>query len=268
MARGRVLACMSRPVTGLAYSPDGGYPRQRVLLAVGVVDLEGKSHVSLLELPSGRCRARVPGPFHSLAWQPKGRVLAAAGFSHAFLIDPSTGSVRKRLAAGVGFLYALAWSTGGELAGGTEDGSLLSWEGATGNLRARLPAHSGHIHALAWDPEGTHVAVFGHGELRVWNVVAKREVRASEDSQVFAGCLARSPDGSRFALAGGHELRLHPAWSGGARTVPPAEQRGSGAGITTLAWSPDGDWLVTGETDGRIRFRDPVAGVVLYRLGE
>jgi WD40 repeat protein len=132
------------------------------------------------------------------------------------------------------------------LASGGDDGIVYLWEGTNGTGQTqgkeaspfptptptRLSGHHSRVMSVAWSPDGKQLASGsgsgGNGELFVW------DVKTGERMQTFAG-----HPGIASALAWSHRR-------GGACSHP--------------ATSPRGNWLVSGGSDGKLRWWDVQSG--------
>jgi len=123
----------------------------------------------------------------------------------------------------------VAWSPDGtRLASGGEDGSLYVWKASDGTLLQRLQGHRGVVYGVVWSPDGTRLASGG---------------------------------GSR----GSGEVVLWDTRSGahcGERLYTIASAPGS---VLALDWSPRGELLVSGDSDGRLCWWDVHSGECLMQ---
>ena len=120
----------------------------------------------------------------------------------------------------------VAWSPDGtRLVGGGEDGSVYLWESANGTRLQRLSGHRGWTYSVVWSPDGTRLASGSGGEggveLFVWDVQSA--------STAACPCLLRA-----FTEHAGQ--------------------------IYAVAWSPSGDRLISGDTNGMLRWWDASTG--------
>lgn len=136
-----------------------------------------------------------------------------------------------------------------------DDDDLRVWDASTGRECARLEGHSAAVTAMQYDPEGRQIAAgAANGAIRLWNAdtfVPERELLA-HDSAVLA--LAFQPDEGMLA-SGSHDGTVR-IWS---RTgVDRLADLERDAGMTAVAFSPDGSWLaVAPRGSGTVELWDP-----------
>src|SRR5262249_31538872 len=120
----------------------------------------------------------------------------------------------------------VAWSPDGtRLASSGDDGNVCLWEASDGTLLGKLQGHSGRVMSVDWSPDGTRLASAGEGkdggELFVWDMENQKASPYGELVQTLKG----HPDS-----------------------------------VFTLAWSPTGEVLVSGGSDGTIRWWEVSSG--------
>jgi WD40 repeat protein len=124
---------------------------------------------------------------------------------------------------------------------------------ATGKPRYRLPGHKGSITSLQFTPLNQLVSASRDNSVVVWQLsetggkAIRTDRRAGEVSVIGA-----SPDGKSVLFDQGKTLQVLAVSSGLTEAVL---QNSSGAAtFATLAiWSPDGQRILTGSTDGRLQ---------------
>jgi WD40 repeat protein len=164
----------------------------------------------------------------------------------------------------------------------SEDETVRLWNPITGLNTATLPAEAGQLTTLTWSPDGTRLATASFkSEVRLWDRTGHRITTLGDSGNVSA--VAWSPDGTRLATASArfsgtdepneYEVRL---WATNtllkplqrlARRLSATTLVGHTALVTTLAWSPDGTCLATGDDhNDAVRLWDAATGLTTATL--
>lgn len=119
----------------------------------------------------------------------------------------------------------------GTLISGGYDGTLIWWNAETGEVIRRVEkAHASRIRRLALSPDGTRVAsVSDDMRTKVWNVA----------------------DGAMIADWGDYPLKT---------------EHGYPSMLYAVAFSPDGQWLATGNKTGHVLVRNATTGEITAQL--
>jgi RNA polymerase sigma factor (sigma-70 family) len=217
---------------GLDFSRDG-----KTLVAATVND-----GLWLWQAGSGRLVRRLPVPklyVRGTAFSADGQLAAVGGFWFARDSDPGTGLVR-----------ILNLATGKVLRTFTRG------------------AERSDQFSLGFTPDGKILASFGpSGIVRLEEIATGRELLRRNFPPDISGEIALSPDGTVLAVATGPNARKVFIWEWQAGK-PPREIAARPRGARSVAFSPDGRTLATGD-DGQegVRLWDVASGRLLRTVG-
>ncbi|MFO0897494.1 MAG: WD40 repeat domain-containing protein [Pirellulales bacterium] len=265
---GRFLRCLGNDAgdRGVCFSPDG-----RTLTAAG---FHMDKLVGLFDVQSGKRVLTLPGhtewEAYATALSPDGKLLASTGTDRQILVwELPSGKLRLQLATPDFVVSALAFSPdSATLASGGGDKQIHLWDAASGQLRRSLTGHRAWIAQLEFSPDGqtllsgacdwaSHRAhdwprPAGSGpeqsEWRLWDVASGNLLRAvPREGRLLA--VAFSPDGRSIACGVDKEVRLYER----AAESPGKVVATHDAGVTDLAFTPDGAALLTTSHDQTVK---------------
>ena len=155
-----------------------------------------------------------------------------------------------------------AFADGRSLASGASDGVVKLWDLTTyGEARTIIAQRP--IEALAASPSGRLLATGADdGRVRMYDPSNGRELWSLDPLPAPVRALAFSPDSRYLAVAGDEpkvrlwDLQSNTSGSGADRPLRPARTWDHKAAVWSLAFSPDGKYLITGSDDGTTRVWD------------
>ncbi|MEM7309066.1 MAG: WD40 repeat domain-containing protein [Planctomycetota bacterium] len=237
-----------------------------------VVDLEAGQVVR--EHPMGELYAS------AAAYSPGGERLALASLNRSKLLNrggteteisseirilsAATGEELQRIGSASLYVHDLAWTPDGSEVVATDDkGGLRTWS-ADGGVQRRdyLPEAPAEAVSIALSPDGSTAAIpCRDGRLQLVPLADEGEARiVATDGLV--GRVAFSPDGEHLAAARAAEVEI---WSYPELEALHTLPRHSGP-VSSIAWSPDGERVLTGGYDRTARVWDAATGEQLREL--
>lgn len=257
---GSVLQGHSGNISALAFSPDGEF------LASGA---ENENNVRVWEVGASSEARQLEGHsgwIRSLAFSPDGRLIASGSTDQTVIIwDAQNGSQIHTLEGHSDFLGAVAFSPDGDaLASASRDGTVRLWDVRSGEQRDDFaftapenPAAEGGapfwLTGVSFSPDGETIAVGSiSGSVHLLDAATGRQEQELEGHAgwVVIRGLSFSPKGDLLASAS-LDGTVH-LWSTGTGADRGTLQQ-LGLRLLGLAWSPDGQRLVTSsDTAGNI----------------
>jgi WD40 repeat protein len=238
----------------------------------------GRQEVKVWDTTTGSAVVHVPklsAGIRAIAFSPDGRRLAGALDNGTVLgWDPRAGQQTFTLGGHKGSARTVAFSPDStRLATGGTDATVRLWDVATAGEILTLRTPGSNTYALAFGPDGRRLATTGTGmraAVRVWDLTTGKEVFLRETGSGAGLTVAFSPDGTRLATAGGRASLVGipgevKTWEGeikvwDARTGQEiGVLNGHGAGVTAVAFSPDGRRLASASHDHAIKVWDVAA---------
>ena len=244
-------------VRGLAFTPDG----RRLVSAsqdktVRVWDVDTGKTVRIIR---GETAPGSWGTIYAMALSPDGRWLAVGGFlrdegdaavaAAVRLYDFASGRLEALLKGHDNVVWALAFSGDStRLISGSFDKTAIVWDLATRRQMLRLSGHAGQIKAVAFAHDRERVVTGSDDEtLRLWSAADGRPIaemtehkRLSERAAAEREASPRNKEKNKYA------------------PLP--------AGVTTVAASPSGPVIASGDTTGTVLLWDGRTGAFLREL--
>jgi WD40 repeat protein len=197
-----------------------------------------------------RWQAQIGDHVIALAWSPDGAILAAAAVGGPItLCDGQTGRIRHVL-PGHGFgTSGLSWCPHGTLlASAGQDGTVRLWDAENGKEHLALDAGADWVERVAWSPDGMLLASAASRKVRLWNPTGQL-VREYANHPSTVADIQWKPGTRELASAAYGELAV---WNPD-KPEPLQLFRWKGS-MLVLAWSPDGEYIATGDQDSTVHF--------------
>ena len=205
------------------------------------------------------------GSVVSLAFSPRGRILAAAGGNAVRLWDVERGCLAKIMKRYMKGVSSVAFSPDGRLlATGSRDHTVKIWDASTGWLLRALYGHDSYVECVAFSPDSRKVASGGWDRTaRIWCAATGEQESVLHGHSEGVSTLAFSSDG-RLLASGSHDSTVK-VWQW-KEQAPCKTLRGHSEAVTSAAFSPDGRWLASGSRDHTVKLWAPLSGECLKTL--
>jgi WD40 repeat protein len=181
-----------------------------------------------------------------------GGQLVSTSASSIRISDVTTGEVSTIFAGHSNAVYGVAFSPDGTLlASSSLDRKVKIWDVATGAALLTLAGHQGAVNEVVFRPDGLQVAsASSDGDVLIWDLGPAREVYTITTPDAFSR-ITVSKDGKWMAEGVGLDAKVWETETGVELVSLRHELL-----VNAVAFSPDGQQLVTTDTEGGIHVWD------------
>jgi WD40 repeat protein len=200
---------------------------------------------------------------HDAEFSPDGGRIVTASDDHSVRVwDADTGKLIRVLDHEFPVIAASYSPDGKRIVTATSANELLVWDAITGAKLSSLAGHRDLVQAATYSPDGSRILSASFDRTaRIWDAKTGRQLALlPHDSEVFSA--AFSPDGRLVATGASDTLQLWDASTG----EPKALLLGQRGHIDSIAFSPNGKWLVTAGTDNTSRIWEVETGTQLAAI--
>lgn len=223
-----------------------------------------KPYSALPDLPPMRTLASTSGPVWSVAVSPDGKTIASGSWDGTIqLWHVSIDNARipiRTLAGHSGAVWSVAVSSDGKLlASGSADRTVKIWNLQTGKLWKTFKGHSAGVFSIAFSPDNTLVASGSFDKtIKLWSI---NQGKSEKYQQYSHGHSFGHSHGHSFGHSFGHSQLYSQAY-------PLQTLFGHTQEVQSVAFSPDGQNLASGSSDGTVKLWDVNTGKALQTLSD
>jgi WD40 repeat protein/transcriptional regulator with XRE-family HTH domain len=234
-------------IWSVAFSPDGK------LLAAGGIN----GQVRFWRLQDGQQVLTLAGHSDwvgSIAFSPNGKLFVSGSHDRTIKFwDLESGACLRTIVAHDDMIWSIAISPDGRwLASAGKDHLVKIWEISNGRCFGILEGHTNWVNSVAFSPDGRLLASGSNDQsIKLWEVATGRCLQTIQTDHDMFWSVAFSPDGSLVAGCGNRPtIGLWQVDSG--KLLKELETEVQGSAVYSLAFSPDGQSLLSGSKNGTL----------------
>ena len=254
-------------IKSIAFSPDGN----KIATGTYVPWLTDEGMLRLYDTHTGRRIKTLTnnGIYTGMAFSPDGNKIAG-GLAKLRLWNVETGELLQTFEHGSGF-NSVAFSPDEKRILAGDHGSAYLWDTSNGRLiRALNTQNGGAGTAVSFTPNGERIAAINSdgavsssdGSISLWNINTGRRIRTFEGQRVKS--ITFGPNGEKIATVNVFAEPAVQLWDVNTGTL--LQTLYQPVNIWSVAFSPDGNRIATGDNNGTIRLWDTHTGLHLRTL--
>jgi len=252
----------SHLIWSVAYSGDGILSTASQDNTIKLWKSDG-SLIRTIQSPTNSSKDGYAG-VQAVAFSADGKIVAGSGVDTTWLWGVADGTLLQTLhtqKSGISFSH-----NGELLVSRDKDGTVQVWRVADGKMQRSIPQSStGICSPVFTNDDQALISCLRDGSITVWDVSTGARKTTIKGHNGGTWCIAVSPDGKSLVSAGvegqvGSHENVQPLssvriWRLSNGELLKSFQSASGF-IRSLAVSPDGKWIASGDTNGTIHLRN------------
>ena len=189
-----------------------------------------------------------------LQWKPRVTQLASIAYGGVTLWDPQHSEAIRRL-EWRGSSLVIAWSPDGKhIATGDQDSTVHFWIMATGE-DLQMSGYPTKVRELSWDATSRYLATGGGQEVTVWDCSGRgpagtKPITLSGHQDFLS--VVRFQHRGKLLASGGADGLVYVWQLRGRRSSLAVHEADLAAGVTSLVWSPNDQYIAVGDESGGV----------------